>query len=43
MMTSRFSRPRAERRYKRMFVIVAEGTVTEQEYFPLLNGELIVA
>lgn len=41
-MTSRFSRPKATRRYKRLFVIVAEGTVTEQEYFPLLNEELIV-
>jgi hypothetical protein len=25
-----------------MFVIIAEGTVTEQEYFPLLNEDLIV-
>jgi hypothetical protein len=41
-MNARFRRPQGQRRYKRMFVIVAEGTVTEQEYFPLLNEELIV-
>src|ERR1700690_2870272 len=41
-MNARFRRPQGQRRYKRMFVIIAEGTVTEQEYFPLLNEELIV-
>ena len=41
-MTSRFRRPEGQRRYNRMFVIVAEGTVTEQEYFSLLNEDLIV-
>ena len=41
-MTSRFHRHQGQRRYKRMFVIIAEGTVTEQEYFPLLNEDLIV-
>jgi len=41
-MISRFRRPEGQRRYKRMFVIVAEGTVTEQEYFSLLNEDLIV-
>jgi hypothetical protein len=41
-MTSRFRRREGQRRYKRMFVIVAEGTVTEQEYFTLLNDALIV-
>src|SRR5208282_1251954 len=41
-MTSRFRRPQGQRRYKRMFVIIAEGRVTEQEYFPLLNEDLIV-
>jgi hypothetical protein len=41
-MKSRFRRPTGQRRYKRMFVIVAEGTVTEQEYFQLLNDESII-
>ncbi len=41
-MTSRLHRRLGERRYKRMFVIVAEGTVTEQEYFPLLDEDSIV-
>ena len=41
-MKSRFRRPIGQRRYKRMFVIVAEGTVTEQEYFQLLNDESII-
>lgn len=41
-MKSRFHRPQGQRRYKRMFVIVAEGTVTEQEYFQLLNDESII-
>lgn len=41
-MTARFRRKLGQRRYKRMFVIVAEGTVTEQEYFRLLNDESIV-
>jgi hypothetical protein len=37
-----FRRPTGQRRYKRMFVIVAEGKVTEQEYFQLLNNESII-
>jgi hypothetical protein len=41
-MPSRFKRLLGERRYKRMFVIVAEGTVTELQYFRLLDGEAIV-
>ena len=41
-MIARFRRKPGERRYKRMFVIVDEGTVTEQEYFPLLSDETIV-
>ena len=41
-MKRRLRRKQGERRYKRMFVIVAEGTVTEQEYFALLNEESIV-
>jgi len=41
-MKSRFRRPMGQRHYKRMFVIVAEGTVTEQEYFQLLNDESII-
>jgi RloB-like protein len=41
-MTARFRRKLGQRRYRRMFVIVAEGTVTEQEYFPLLSDESIV-
>jgi len=41
-MTSRFRRKLGQRRYKRMFVIVAEGTVTEQEYFALFGEESIV-
>jgi hypothetical protein len=41
-MKSRFRRPTGQRRYKRMFIIVAEGTVTEQEYFQLLNDESII-
>ncbi|MGA2671710.1 MAG: RloB family protein [Terracidiphilus sp.] len=41
-MNSHFRRHGGQRRYKRMFVIVAEGTVTKQEYFSLLNEELIV-
>ena len=41
-MKPHFRRPAGQRRYKRMFVIVAEGTVTEQEYFQLLNNESII-
>jgi uncharacterized protein YpiB (UPF0302 family) len=41
-MKSRFRRPEGQRRYKKMFIIVAEGTVTEQEYFQLLDDESIV-
>ena len=41
-MTSRLSRHQGQRRYKRMFIVVAEGTVSEQEYFHLLNEDLIV-
>jgi len=37
-----FRRPTGQRRYKRMFVIVAEGSVTEQEYFQLLSDESII-
>lgn len=37
-----FRRAAGQRRYKRMFVIVAEGKVTEQEYFQLLNDESII-
>jgi len=41
-MKSRFHRTEGQRRYKRMFVIVAEGTVTEREYFQLLNDASII-
>jgi hypothetical protein len=41
-MKHQFRRPTGQRRYKRMFVIVAEGKVTEQEYFQLLNDESII-
>ena len=41
-MMSRFHRTEGQRRYKRMFVIVAEGTVTEREYFQLLNDQSII-
>jgi len=41
-MTSQFRRSQGKRRYKRMFVIVAEGTVTEQEYFRLFEDESLV-
>ncbi len=41
-MAGPFRRPLGTRRYKRMFVIVAEGTVTEQEYFALLEEPTIV-
>jgi hypothetical protein len=41
-MKPNFRRPTGQRRYKRMFVIVAEGKVTEQEYFQLLNDESII-
>ena len=41
-MNPHFHRLQGMRRYKRMFVVVAEGTVTEPEYFPLLNEDLIV-
>lgn len=37
-MRRRFGRSLGKRPYKRMFVIVAEGTVSEFEYFQLLNG-----
>lgn len=40
-MTPRFKRPQGQRRYKRLFVVVAEGTVTEQEYFDLFQNEQI--
>ena len=41
-MTSRFRRPQGQRRYKRMFIIAAEGTVTEPEYFSLFDEQSIV-
>ncbi len=41
-MTPRFRRPTGQRRYKNMFVVVAEGTVTEREYFSLMNEDSIV-
>lgn len=41
-MKPHFRRPAGQRRYKRMFVIVSEGTVTEQEYFQLLSEESII-
>lgn len=41
-MTALFRRSQGKRRYKRMFVIVAEGTVTEQEYFRLFEDESLV-
>lgn len=41
-MTRRFKRPTGQRRYKWIFVVVAEGTVTEREYFLSLSDELVV-
>jgi hypothetical protein len=41
-MKSRYRRPEGQRRYKKMFIIVAEGTVTEQEYFRLFENESLV-
>jgi hypothetical protein len=41
-MSRRFGRVLGMRRYKRMFVVVAEGTVSEYEYFQLLNDKAIV-
>lgn len=41
-MKSRYDRPEGQRRYKKMFIIVAEGTVTEQEYFQLLTVDSII-
>jgi hypothetical protein len=35
----RFDRPIGERRYKKLFVIAAEGAKTEPQYFSAFNGE----
>lgn len=34
-----FQRPRGERRYRRIFLIAAEGTKTEPQYFGMFNGQ----
>jgi len=34
-----FTRPLGERRYKKLFVIAAEGRVTERQYFDLFDRE----
>ena len=41
-MKTQFRRLVGKRRYKRMFVIVAEGTVSEFEYFRILDSSAIV-
>ena len=35
----RFDRPIGERRYKKLFIIAAEGAKTEPQYFGAFNGE----
>lgn len=37
-----FKRPGGERRYKRMFVLSTEGTVTEPQYFRMFNNDTTV-
>ena len=37
-----FRRPRDERRYKRMFVLSTEGTITEPQYFSMFNNDTTV-
>ncbi len=37
-----FKRPRGERRYKRMFVLSTEGTITEPQYFSMFNNDTTV-
>jgi RloB-like protein len=41
-MPKHFTRPVGQRPYKRLFIIIAEGTVTEQEYFKLLDDDSVV-
>lgn len=36
---SRFSRALGQRRYRRVFIIVAEGSITEKEYFDLFRDD----
>jgi len=38
----RFQRPLGERRYRKLFVIAAEGSVTERQYFSVFNKEASV-
>ena len=38
----RFERHLGERRYKRLFIIASEGSVTEREYFDLFNSDQAV-
>ncbi len=38
----RFGRVRGQRPYRRMFIIVAEGSVTEKEYFDLFRDDTVV-
>jgi len=37
-----FKRPRGQRRYKRMFILSTEGTVTEPQYFSMFNNDTTV-
>ncbi|MEI7834204.1 MAG: RloB family protein [bacterium] len=37
----KFVRPLGERRYRKFYVIAAEGARTEREYFEMLNGMLV--
>lgn len=39
---SRFNRQLGQRRYRRIFTVIAEGTVTEQEYFSIFDLDPIV-
>jgi len=41
-MRRRYQRPIGKRRYKRLIVISTEGTVTEPQYFNLLNNDTTV-
>lgn len=41
-MSRRFKRPIGTRRYKRLFVISTEGSVTEPQYFNMFNNDTTV-
>ncbi|WP_219988817.1 RloB family protein [Leucothrix pacifica] len=37
-----FPRPSAQRRYRKLFVLAVEGTVTEPQYFQMFNSEVSI-